>query len=77
MIRRGPVLVFFLVLGGATGCATQPQEDADTPQSPQHLACGGEVRQMQASCSSDLLRTQGSDCSAATAHIVDHCQAAQ
>jgi hypothetical protein len=54
-------------------CAAHPQED-DAPQSPRHLACAGEVKQMQASCNPDLLRTQGSDCSAAADRIVDRCQ---
>ena len=65
-----------LLAAGLGSCAAPAQEDADVPQTPLHRACGGEVKQMQASCSPDLLRAQGSDCSAATAHIVDHCKQA-
>jgi len=69
--HRGKSICVLVLLAG--GCAAPPQEDADAPQSPRHVACAGEVKQMQASCNSDLLRTQSGDCSAAASRIVDHC----
>lgn len=67
--RRSPARA--LVLLACAGCAAPPREEA--PPSPRHLACAAEVKQMQGSCNPDLLRTQGSDCSAAAARIIDRC----
>jgi hypothetical protein len=69
----GSRALVLLLLAGCT--AHQPEED--TPSSPLHAACRGEVRQMQSTCNPDLLRTQGGDCAAAASHVNDHCSQAR
>lgn len=64
------------------GCAVfEPGESADNaePQTPARVACTTSVKEMQGSCSANLLRAgeQGPECSAASERIIHNCQPMQ
>lgn len=64
------------------GCTLfEPRESADgtETQTPARVACTTSVKEMQGSCSANLLRAgeQGPECSAASERIMRNCQPMQ